>query len=64
MTMKQAKRLTRECKEAVAAYGLNPENWMLQKDGDVYITIVHKHTGTVKRIDKYARSVRKNGGKR
>ena len=64
MTMKQAKRLTREYKEAVHAYGLNPENWMLQKDGDVYITIVHKITGTVKRIDKYARAANTKGGKR
>ena len=62
--MKQAKRLTREYKEAVHAYRLNPENWMLQKDGDVYITIVHKITGTVKRIDKYARAASIKGGKR
>lgn len=62
--MKQAKRLTRQYKEAVHAYGLNPENWMLLKDGDVYITIVHKNTGTVKRIDKYARAASTKGGKR
>ena len=62
--MKRAKRLTREYKEAVRAYGLNPENWMLQKDGDVYITIVHKITGSVKRIDKYARAAITKGGKR
>ena len=62
--MKQAKRLTRQYKEAVRAYGLNPENWMLQKDGDVYITIVNKITGTVKRIDKYARELKRKVGKR
>ena len=64
MIMKQAKRLTRQYKEAVAAYGLNPENWMLQKDGDVYITIIHKITGSVKRIDKYAREVKRRAAKR
>ena len=62
--MKQAKRLTRQYKEAVRAYGLNPENWMLQKDGDVYITIIHKITGTVKRIDKYAREAKRREAKR
>ena len=62
--MKQAKRLTRKYKEAVRAYGLNPENWMLQKDGDVYITIIHKITGSVKRIDKYAREVKRRAAKR
>lgn len=61
--MKQAKRLTRQYKEAVRAYGLNPENWMLQKDGDVYITIVHKIAGSVKRIDKYARESKRKVGK-
>ena len=52
--MKQPKKLIREYKEAVAAYGLNPQNWMLQKDGDTYITIVHKLTSTTRVIDKYA----------
>lgn len=56
--------MTRQYKEAVRAYGLNPENWMLQKDGDVYITIVNKITGTVKRIDKYARELKRKVGKR
>ena len=36
-------------------YGLNPEHYMLQKDGDTYITIVNKQTGKTKIIDKYAR---------
>ena len=56
--MKQPKKLIREYKEAVAAYGLNPQNWMLQKDGDTYITIVHKLTSTT---DKYARAVKGKG---
>ena len=53
--MKQPKKLKRDYKMAVSAYNLNPENWMLQKDGDVYITIVNKMTGVAKIIDKYAR---------
>lgn len=57
--MKQPKRLTREYKEAVSAYGYNAENWMLESDGDVYITIVNKTSGTKRKIDKYARRLRK-----
>lgn len=53
--MKQPKRLKRDYKLAVSAYGLTPDNWMLQKDGDVYITIVNKKSGKVRIIDKYAR---------
>ena len=52
--MKQPKKLKLEYKKAVSAYGLNPEHYMLQKDGDTYITIVNKHTGNTKIIDKYA----------
>ena len=59
--MKQPKKLIREYKEAVAAYGLNPQNWMIQKDGDTYITIVHKLTSTTRVIDKYARAVKGKG---
>ena len=53
--MKQPRRLTLNEKKAVSAYNLDPDDWMLQKDGDTYITIVHKVTGKTKIIDKYAR---------
>lgn len=53
--MKQARRLTRDLKIAVSAYGLNPKDYMLQKDGDVYVTIVHKETMKTRIIDKYAK---------
>ena len=53
--MKQPKKLKLDYKKAVYAYGLNPEHYMLQKDGDTYITIVNKQTGKTKIIDKYAR---------
>lgn len=53
--MKQPKRLCRNYKIAVSAYNLNPDDWMLQKDGETYITIIHKETGKTKIIDKYAR---------
>ena len=53
--MKQPKKLKKDYKLAVSAYNLNPKNWMLLKDGDIYITIVNKMTGVTKIIDKYAR---------
>ena len=54
--MKQPKKLQKYYKLAVSAYNLNPKNWMLLKDGDIYITIVNKMTGVTKIIDKYARA--------
>ena len=55
--MKQPKALTLNYKLAVEAYGLNPDKYMLLKDGDVYITIVNKESGKTRIIDKYARYV-------
>ena len=60
--MKQDKKLNRDYKLAASAYGLNANEYMLRKDGDTYITIVHKQTGKTKIIDKYARP--KKGDKR
>lgn len=57
--VKQPKKLTRDLKLAVAAYGLMPEQWMLLKDGEVYATIVHKSTGKTKIIDKHARRIKR-----
>ena len=53
--MKQPKRLCYSYKIAVSAYGLNPDDWMLQKDGETYITIVHKRSSDTRIIDKYAK---------
>ena len=53
--MKQPKKLKLDYKMAVSAYNINPNDWMLLKDGDTYITIIHKTTGKRKIIDKYAR---------
>lgn len=56
--MKQPKKLTRQLKEAVTAYGLNAKNWMLLKDGDAYVTIIHKVRSKTRIIDKFARQKR------
>ena len=53
--MKQPKKLTRDLKMVTDAYGLVPDEWMLLKDGDVYVTLIHKTSGKTKIIDKYAR---------
>ena len=37
--MKQPKKLKLDYKMALSAYNLNPNDWMLLKDGDTYITI-------------------------
>ena len=51
--MKQPKKLTRDQKIVVSAHYLNPEEWMLQKESEFYLTLVHKKTGKTKRIDKF-----------
>lgn len=53
--MKQPKKLTRDLKEAVSAYNLNADDWMLAQDGEIYVKIIHKETGITKMIDKLAR---------
>lgn len=53
--MKQPKKLTRQPKEAVTAYGLNADNWMLLKYRDTYVTIIHKASGKTGIIDKFAK---------
>lgn len=60
--MKQPKKLTRKPKEAVTAYGLNADNWMLLKDGDTYAAIIHNASGKTRIIDKFART-KKGAGK-
>ena len=56
--MKQPKKLTREQKKIVSNHYLNPDNWMLVKESDFYLTIVHKETKTVRSIDKFKKGVK------
>lgn len=60
--MKQPKRLTREQKKAVSASGYLPDNWMLEKETEFYLHIIHKITNTRRIVDRYA--IPKKGGKR
>ena len=52
--MKQPKRLTREQKIILSSQGLVADNYMLDKETEFYLVVVHKSTGKSRRIDKYA----------
>lgn len=51
--MKQGKRLTRNQKEIVSNNGLMTDDWMFVKETDSYLTVINKHDGKQKIIDKY-----------
>lgn len=52
--MKQPKRLTRDQKVILSAQGLVADSYMLDKETEFYLVVVHKSTGKYRRIDKYA----------
>lgn len=57
--MKQPKKLTRNQKENLTAYGLNPNDYMFLEDiSDSYYKVIHKQDGKKKVIDKYAKKRR------
>lgn len=51
--MKQGKRLTRNQKEIVSNNGLKADDWMFVKETDSYLTVINKHDGKQKMLDKY-----------
>ena len=50
--MKNGKRPTRRQKIAIRWAGLNPDNWLVSKVGPDHYLLVHRHTGTIKKIPK------------
>ena len=50
--MRDGKKPTVRQKKMMSQYGLNHENWLVQRDNDREMVIVHRHTGTVRRIAK------------
>lgn len=40
--MKQGKRLTRTQKEVISSHGYNANEWMLVKETEFYLYLVHK----------------------
>lgn len=51
--MKQPKKLKREYKKLVHEKHLNPDNWMLLKEEEGCIVIIHKVTKKQRVISKY-----------
>lgn len=60
--MKQPKRLTKEQKEAETASGYLPDSWILERESEFYLHIIHKITNTRRTVDQYA-IPKKGGGK-
>lgn len=46
--MKHGKKLTRKQKEFLASKRLNPINWLVERNTNDKLVVVHKQTGTVK----------------
>lgn len=47
------KNPTREQKiKLKAVYGLNPDNWLIQKNTPSLLQVVHRHTGTVRKFER------------
>ena len=51
--MKQPKKLTYSQKVIVSNNGLMTDDWMFVKETDYYLTVINKHDGKQKIIDKY-----------
>lgn len=50
--MKQPKKLTRRQKEFLSKKGLNPENWMVQKETNESIVFIHKTSKSTRKFEK------------
>lgn len=50
--MKRGTRPTRAQKILISGYRLSPENWLVTSESKESITIVHKHTDTVRTLKK------------
>ncbi|MBU5442057.1 hypothetical protein [Paenibacillus sp. MSJ-34] len=54
IAMKQAKRPTRKQKTVIDGYGLNPNNWFVERDTPQEMVIIHRHTGSIRRLRRGA----------
>ncbi len=50
--MKHGKTPTKAQKIFLRAYGFDPANWLIFKNTDKEMTIVHRHTETIRKIPK------------
>ena len=51
----RAVKPTRAQKEAINSYGFDCRNWLVERQPDFYIYIVHKVTNKKLKIDRYRR---------
>ena len=56
--MKQGKKPTRAQKEILSNNYLNWKDWLVIEDGEFRLSVMHKDTGRVKRVDKFAKRKR------
>lgn len=50
--MRQGKRPTRQQKVFISGLRLSPYNWLVISDTKELITIIHRHTNTIRTIKK------------
>lgn len=51
--MKHGKKPTVKQKMLLKSYGLNPENWLICKNCEQWLVIEHRHTGTLRNLERY-----------
>ena len=57
--MKQPKKLTRTQKEIVHSQGYNVDEWMVRRETEFHVCLVHKDAGRRVTIDKCIRRARR-----
>lgn len=57
--MKQPKKPTRTQKEVIRSHYLNEKEYMVLRESDFYLTLIHKATGKTKIIDNFIRKDKK-----
>lgn len=50
--MKHGKNPTVNQKKLIASWGLNCKEWLVSKDTSTELVVVHRHTDTVRTIEK------------
>lgn len=61
--MKQPKRPTREQKDIIRKHMLIPDNWMVVKEDESYLTIQYKHGKERKILDKHVNKWKEREGR-
>ena len=51
--MRDGKKPTVRQKKLITSLGLNCDNWLVRRDNDKEFVIVHRHTGNVRRLERW-----------